>query len=292
MTSEERPAISRYSDYRQYLSDVVEHKQSLRPSFSYRRLSQLAGLKNPSFLRLVVQGKKNMSVQVAQDVARALGLSEAESHCFCAMVGLENAATDNERALAETLLERSRRDLVTHRMQTDEIRLVLAKWHHLVVRELALLPGFVPDGTAISRRLRGLITPREAEESICLLIRTGFLEQDPADGRYHAAEPVLDTGDDRDSLMAAHLETLRMWCRILPEIPAASRELGLLNIPISTPRIAELKRRMRMFQDEIIGWLQDETHPDALIQLGLYLVPLTELDRPAGTSANPPSFSR
>ena len=49
-------------------------------------------------------------------------------------------------------------------------------------------------------------------------------------------------------------------------------ERGLLNIPISGTRLEALRERIRAFQDELIGWLQDEREPDRVVQLGLYLI--------------------
>lgn len=37
-----------------------------------------------------------------------------------------------------------------------------------------------------------------------------------------------------------------------------------------------LSQRIQLFQDEIIGWLQDEKEPTQIVQLGTYLVPMTK----------------
>jgi hypothetical protein len=52
--------------------------------------------------------------------------------------------------------------------------------------------------------------------------------------------------------------------------------LGLLHIPIHKNKLPEFKRRIRQFQDEIIGWLQDEKEPTQVAQLGTYLIPVTK----------------
>lgn len=55
------------------------------------------------------------------------------------------------------------------------------------------------------------------------------------------------------------------------------QELGLINIPINSNKIPELKQKMRQFQDEIIGWLQSEDKPNCVVQLGSYLMPITKI---------------
>ena len=51
------------------------------------------------------------------------------------------------------------------------------------------------------------------------------------------------------------------------------KESIILNIPINSKNIPELQNRIDAFMDEIIGWLQDETEADQVIQLGAHLVP-------------------
>jgi hypothetical protein len=85
----------------------------------------------------------------------------------------------------------------------------------------------------------------------------------------------LDT--DETTLQAVlmrkfHQETLRVWAQNLNELPADQQELGVLNIPIRRSQIPELRRRMRQFQNEIIGWVQEESEADCVVQLGTYLI--------------------
>ncbi len=70
-----------------------------------------------------------------------------------------------------------------------------------------------------------------------------------------------------------HAETLKIWSKSLKLLKDPSLELGLLHIPITSERIPELKKRIRNFQDEIIGWLSDESSADTIVQVVTYLMP-------------------
>lgn len=272
----ERPNIAGYDDYRVFLADFITHKQEHRAGFSYRRLARLAGIASPNFLRMVVLGQKNMTALLAATVAKALSLSTEEQACFVALVALERAAGEGERELARTALERARRQLVSRTIRTSDIGRVLSSWHHLVVRELAQLGDFEPNGAWMAKRLGGLVTPDQAEDSLCLLLRTGFLRF--SEGRFVVDEPVIDTGDGHEIagfLLNAHVETWRVWQKLVAAGHCEERELGLLTIPLPRSMIPELKARVRAFQDELIGWLQNVRGSDALVQVGTYLVPLT-----------------
>ena len=53
-----------------------------------------------------------------------------------------------------------------------------SSWYHAAIREMVLMPGFNPDPSAIATLLRGRITAEEAEGSLQLLKRLGFLVED------------------------------------------------------------------------------------------------------------------
>lgn len=112
-------------------------------------------------------------------------------------------------------------------------------------------------------------------QSFALLFKAGFVVKD-AKGRYRAADPVIDSGDatfTQEQMQKHHGETLGVWAKNLNRLNSKQQELGLLHIPIASEKIPELRARMRRFQDEIIGWLEAETQPDQLVQLGTYLMP-------------------
>ena len=156
---------------------------------------------------------------------------------------------------------------------------ILSSWRHLVIRELVFLPDFQPNGEWISKRLQRLVSPAEANSSIELLQRGGFLKVN-AKGHCEAVDPVLDTGEGFHlaQVVSTHLGAIDAWKRLIPMLNVNERELGLLNIPIAAEKMPEFFQRIRRFQDEIIGWLQNESNPDTIVQLGTYLIPLT---RPA-----------
>lgn len=267
------PELPRYQSYRIFLADWFAHKKSLRPGFSYRRFSGLLGLKSPNFLQLVISGQRNLSPELASKLAKTLHFSPAEKSYFVALVRLESARCKSELEEAEKLRRISRRKLLNGPVSQVQERIFM-RWHHMLVRELVFLPDFEPSGEYISQQLGGLLTPSEAEESFKLLLRGGFLRREPG-GKYRPSEPLVDSGDavfTHEFMQKHHGETLAVWGKNLAKLPAKNQELGLLHIPIAAEKIPELRRRIRKFQDEIIGWLEAEQNPDQVVQLGTYLI--------------------
>jgi uncharacterized protein (TIGR02147 family) len=274
------PLIKNYRCYRAFLRDWYLYRKQLRPGFSYRRFSAMLGLKSPNFLQLVIKGQRNLSVEMGERLAKLMHLAQPERQYLLALLQIETARGEKARAEAEKFRLAALRKLVTTPFTKLQEKM-LSRWHHMLVRELVFLPDFEPSGAYISRQLNHLISPEEAEESLQILLKLGFLRKS-ANGKLEAADPVIDTGDEiftHQCMQKHHGETLVTWGKNLAKLDAAELELGLLHIPVAAEKLPELKRRIRQFQDEIIGWLQDEKKPDRVVQLGTYLIPFQEIEK-------------
>ncbi len=116
----------------------------------------------------------------------------------------------------------------------------------------------------------------QAENSLELLVKSGFLIKSK-NGQFTPVDPVIDTTDNayQAAVINCHVEMLDVWEKLLPSIDSNQREVGFINIPMNRANVEELKIRIRQFQDEIIGWLQEEKNPDVIMQLGTYLLPIS-----------------
>ena len=283
-----QPVVQKYYCYRAYLADYFAYKKTTRMGFSYRRFAALAGLKSPNYLQLVMQGKRNLSEAVAETIADVATLAGPEKTYFLTLVRLENAKTNEEKEEIRKTQLAAIKQLVTVHIPPRNEKL-LAQWYHLVVRELVFLKNFEPTGDFISKQLNGLVSPEQAENSLALLLESGLLRWNDHTHRYEACDVVLDTGNHllrRHLMDCHHRETLEVWASNLPSLNSQEQERGLLNIPISSEKLGELREKIRQFQDELIGWLQTEDNPDRIVQLGIYLMPFGEPQRTPNNSTS------
>lgn len=269
-----RPEVAKYSDFRLFLGDFYKYKKAHRSGFSFRKFAELAGMKSPNYLQLVINGKRNLSLDSARAVTKALKLSKIESQYFLSLVQRSLAQNDEEREKAHLEYLETLGSLLKKQIAKDQ-DVVLEKWHHLVLREVLTYLGTKATYSDIVDHLRNFLSPEDVEESVELLLRAGFLEVKK--GAYVQREPVIETGDGFGELriLRAHREILNLWSKHLHEFQQSERELGIINIPIDSAKIPEFKRRIQKFQNEIVGWLQEEKNPNSVVQLGTYLIPLT-----------------
>jgi uncharacterized protein (TIGR02147 family) len=224
----------------------------------------------------VIQGKRTLSLETGEKVAAALKLTGDSKKYFLALIGSEAAANEEQSRQAEKELHRAVKGLKTRFVEKNDVGL-FADWHFLAVRELALLKDFEPTGDYVSAKLSGLVSIAQAEKILSYLIEHKFLVHDGA--RYQPKDPVLDVDNElflHETMQEFHSKVLTLWAKNLPRLGNKKQELGLLNIPVPKEKIPELRQRIRQFQDEIIGWSQNFSENDTLVQLGTYLMVFEE----------------
>ena len=266
------PEIARYTCYRAFLRDFFEYKKSLRSGFSYRQFAGLVGLKSPNYLQLVIQEKRNLTETTGRRLAEALKLSSKEVNYFEALIRLQNAENDADKIKAQKHLHACLKKLLAH-FVTEDANEILRKWYYLLIREMVQLADFEASGLYISHRLQGIISAEEAEQAFKFLINSGYLKAEG--GKYLQSEPVLDTGLDifnHSFMQEYHAQVLKSWATNIEKLGYKNQELGLLNIPVPKSKLPELQEKIRQFQDEIMGWAQNQKDCDDLVQLGTYLM--------------------
>lgn len=272
------PELKGYLSYRKYLKDFYNFKKSMNPAFSFRRFAQIAGFKSPNYLQWIIEGKRNLTEKTAEDLAEKFKFSKADAQLFVSLVRLEHANSDEDKREAERLRLISIKRAVAKEIPSAQTQ-VLSEWHHLLVRELFIVERKSYSGEWIAKALAGLITAEQAEASVKLLLKAGFLKFE--NKKYKVTDPVVDTNDEHFQhvfMQKHHSALLKSWAQNLEKLVPSQQELGVLNIPLNAKKIPDLRRRIRQFQDEILGLVQEETDPDCLVQLGTYLMPYPKFD--------------
>ncbi len=89
--------IYEYTDYRSFLKDRFFDLKNRNPLFSYRAFNRLAGLKNSGYLKLVIDGKKNLGERGIWKLARGFKLEQEEGRYFAALVRMNQARDRDEK---------------------------------------------------------------------------------------------------------------------------------------------------------------------------------------------------
>lgn len=275
--SEEAPNVFAYLDARAFLRDTYTYRKAHQRGFSFRAFSRRAGLKSPNYLKLVMEGDRNLTPTTAHAFAKALGLEGQRHAYFLDLVAFTQARSTDERAALYERLIRFREHRAIHRIDIA-YGLYHAHWYIPAIRELSFRPDCPDDAAWIASRLLPSITPREAEDALDLLCELGLVARE--DGRLKPTEPLVTTGAEVKSLHIRnfHRTMIRRGLAALEDLPAAERDISSVTLCLGDDGIPRLKDLLAQFRRQLLQLSDAEASPTRVVQLNLQLFPLSRAD--------------
>lgn len=265
-----------FLDYRAYLRAYYEAAKKTRPSFTYRLFSKLAGLRSPNFLKLVIEGKRNLGAESVVRFSEALGLEGVDAEFFADLVAFGQASSLSDKNRAFERIAASRRFRAARRIDGD-LFAYLSHWYNPAIRELAARADFNEDPRWIASKLCPRISPAEAAEAMKLLLSLGLLVRDPDSGRVQRGEPTLTTEHEVRSLGAAafHRQMMERAAESLDTVPRERRDLAALTVCISAKTAAEVKQRIHQFRETLTELCDSDVEGEVVYQLNVQWFPLS-----------------
>lgn len=266
--------VFRYQDYRAFLAAFYALKKST--GLSYRRFSAMVGLGAPNYLKLVIDGKRNLSPTMATRFAKACKLQGESAEYFGLLVQFNQAQTDDERNAHREQLVRFARYRQAQPIELAQMD-YHSTWYIPVVRELVACPQFVGESAWVARMLRPELTDKQAAHALEVLERMGFLERD-ATGRYRQTSRAVSTGDQASGLHIRnyHAEMMKRATAAMEDVPAAERFLSSLTLSVSPALYDEVLRRVNELREDLVQLCDAELAPSKVVQLNLQLFPVSQ----------------
>ncbi len=281
-----RPAPESFDDYRAYLRAMISFLKQTRPQFSYRYFSKQAGFSSPNFLKLVAEGKRNISHKSIPKFARGLGLDPREADTFETLVLLGQAQTDADRNRHyQQLRRRANHTSSTTRLEEAQYR-VYSLWYALPIRELLLHPDFQEDPAWIGRQLRPQVRAAEVRQALELLQEVGLVVRDD-NGQLTPANNKISTGPSVKSLAVRnfHRAMLDLAAGSLDRVGADEREITALTVSLTASQYGQVKKRIDAFRQDLFDFIDEESRPAPdsvearkIFHVGFQLFPLTGED--------------
>lgn len=168
------PRVVDYEDSRAFLKAYYAARKRADRRYSYGVFARRAGVAR-SHLKMVTDGKRDLSAAMVERYATALGLRREERERFRLLVARAQASTASEREGAEGALRRWQWERVRRVDASRAMRDLLARWPRYLVLGMTRLRDFRADPRWISRRAWSRITPAEAREALGFLRREGLV---------------------------------------------------------------------------------------------------------------------
>lgn len=263
-----------YSDYRLFIKDYFEQQKAANSAFSYRYLSQKAGINSAPFYKFIIEGKRNLTKATILKTCMALKLNDLEAEYFENLVFFNQCKTIAEKNVYfDRLVEKQRnRNVVKIREEQFDY---FSEWYHCVVRELVCMNDFKGDFKTLSKCLRPAISPQEAEKSVKLLINLGFLKK--VDGCYYQTEPVLSTGYGLTShqIINFQIKMLHKAIEAFDKCTLFERLTSATTLALSQATYGKMVNKLRMMRAELLELARNDSSPEQVYELTINLFPLT-----------------
>lgn len=275
--SEWKPNIFEYLDYRTYLADYYSAAKENHRAFSYRYFSKKAGYSSPNFLKLVIDGSRNISLDSIGRFARALKLTPVEKRFFGNLVAFNQAESEEEKNEAFERVAASQRFRKARRLDRAFFN-YLSHWYYPAIREMVARTDFEENPKWIARQLVPNIKPAEAAKCLKLLLELGLLKRN-GQGRLERNEATVHTGHEVRGLAIRnyHRQMLERAAESMSLVRSEHRDISALTVCIEAETVAELKERFHDFHEVLLDRCDRDEKPTAVYQINLQLFPLTEV---------------
>lgn len=260
--------LTHTGDYRSFLKEIYSSRK-VAGAYSYRQFSRDLGLPVTNFLHLVIQGKRNLSLVVAEKIASRLFETARERKCFKLMVERDQS-TGHEKNDSENKLSALKG---VSKTKVDEARYqFFSNWYVPVIREMIELKNFVPHLNWISKKLLIPVTEAKIRDAISLLEKLGFIEVKGKKWSIKAGHLATEDEVSSDMVMNYHLQMIELSRLALCKLPSESRDISALTMTLTPEQFKQLKKRIIDFRDEIQQELSDSSDgPTQVSQLNIQL---------------------
>lgn len=271
-----KPDIFAYIDYRTYMRDYYELAKQHTKVVSYRYLARRAGFSSPNFIKLVMDGQRNLGPESVESVAKAFDLDTEEARFFEMLVAFVQAGTPELKSAAFEELASIRRFRSARRIETDMFE-YLSHWYYPAIRELAARPDFQMDADWVSKQLWPRVPQARVRRALELLVDMELLRVSE-DGSVSRGEPSLTTGHEVGSLAIGnfHRQMMAQAANSIESVARERRDISGLTACIPVELVGELKKRIHQFRESMLELCDSSTDGRVVYQLNVQLFPLSD----------------
>lgn len=282
----EFPELSRFVDYRKYLAAFYEFKQketkgSLRP-YSFSDFSAAADIKSPNYLKLIIEGKRNLSRDMCKRFSKALkhNRSQAKEFDLLVLYGQEKDPLQRTRNLKELSEYRAKKSLQSgaiNRETWDQV----SSWLVWVLYAMVDQKGveFTPSG--LRRLMRGQVNEAQIQQAMDKLLKAGDIKVNP-ETRLAERTGVTMSGTDQvpsELIRKIQSELIYLGLESLHKNTPQEREVSGVTLSMTEKEYEWVRFELRKLRKQIqkeISIKREQTKGERVYQVNIQLFPVTD----------------
>ena len=262
-----------YLDYQAYLQDWFKWKKSKQKSFSYQKISEIAGFQSRSYAQRVITGAVNLSPKSASVFSNIIGHDEKEAEYFKNLVAYKNSKQNKEkfRALRKIQQNSSKYNLTLEAKRFEYFN----TWYHPVIRELVTAVDFDNDYQKLGRMLAPKISARDAHKSVDLLIDLGLIKKL---GKKYVIEQNVITAQQQSDFLALRnyqQQLIQLGAEAIDRFEANDRNIVTITAGVSLDNRDRVHKLVTEFTHKLIDVFNEEQEVETTIQLNMQAFPLS-----------------
>ncbi len=282
------PVLSDYMDYRIFLADFYRYKKdftkkSLRP-YTYSIFSAAADIKSPNYLKMIIEGKRNLSNEMILKFSKACGFNKILSDEFKLLVDFNQSEDPAIRNFAlKTLSEfRVNQNLKSGSLDRKTFERV-PNWIGWIIFALVDQKNVSFEVAELKNLLRGKASDLEINQALDQLIQTGELVKDSVTHEIKKGNRSENT-DEIPPALIRKLQTQLMYLGLesLYQDQPQEREFGSLTMSLTEKEFNDVKFKLRQLRKSLhkensIARISEKG--DRVYQLNLQLFPVTNASK-------------
>jgi uncharacterized protein (TIGR02147 family) len=270
-----QPNLYTFNDFRAYLRDYFAYRCQMTKSYSHRIMAKELGFPSPNYIKLVMDGQRNIGLRSIDRLLHGLQLCDREKEYFSHLVLFSQAKTNSEKNHYYGLMSSVRSPINSASVTTGAYR-YYSEWFHCVVRELITREKSPVKATAIAKKIKPHVTATQVKKSIELLLELGFIFANE-DGTYSQSSRVLETEHDVVSvgIRNYHFKMIDIAKECIDSVHHDKKEISSLTLCISSDTMIRIKNRIKEFEQELFHIARESNDPKHVYQANLQFFPLT-----------------
>lgn len=221
--------------------------------FSFRSFAKKASVAS-SYLKHVIDGKRNLSPEMSIKFGHGMGLSSKEIDYFENLVRFNQATSLDEKDLYfERLRKKRSRSLKT--LDLAEAVRLLSHWYVVAIKELVVMLN-TTDVKTLQKVLRKKLPENLIEKTVSDLQEFGWLSY--SDKKWNSSASQIQFPDEVRSYVVRsfHGQMLEIAAEAL-EDDISKREFGAAVFTFPESEFPRLKEKLKELQRDFISYVQD-----------------------------------
>ena len=253
----------------------------MRP-YSYSDFSAAADIKSPNYLKLIIEGKRNLSADMAKKFARALRLSRSEAHEFELLVFYcqEKDPLQRNRLLKELSEFRAKRALASGEIDS-QVWDQVANWLVWVLYAMADQKDVKFEVPELRKLLRGQVNENQILHALKKLQSSGEIIVDEETKTPKKAKALMSEASKVPAELVRKIqsELIYLGLESLHKYGPSEREISGFTLSMTEKEYEWVRHEVRKLRKSIQKEIQTqrESSPgDRVYQFNVQLFPVTD----------------